>query len=264
MRPERYCPRPLERLIKRQKIATMAELKSALGTQVDMTVFRKLKTLSYRTSYSHGGSYYTLDTIPEFDDRGLWSHRGVHFSVHGTLLATLKAFIESSEAGFLVRELESILQVGVKEGLLRLVQQREVAREKVSGRFLYCSANRRRRTQQIRERKIRESQGELPGGVGLGRVVPEEIQAAIILFFSLLDERQRRLYAGIESMKCGHGGDQKIAELLDLSTRTVAKGRQELERRDVEIERVRRAGGGRKAVKKNPRDRREDRRDHEV
>ena len=35
-----------------------------------------------------------------------------------------------------------------------------------------------------------------------------ELQAAIILFFSVLDEKQRRLYAGLESQKFGHGGDR--------------------------------------------------------
>ena len=42
------------------KIATLPELKQALGTTVDTTVFRKLKELSYRSSYSHRGRFYTL------------------------------------------------------------------------------------------------------------------------------------------------------------------------------------------------------------
>ncbi len=40
---------------------------SPLGTQVDMTVFRKLTPLGYLTSYSHRGGYYTLKSIPRFD-----------------------------------------------------------------------------------------------------------------------------------------------------------------------------------------------------
>jgi len=48
----------------RQKlITTLQELKQILGTTSTMTVFRKLKTLGYRTSYSHRGKYYTLTTI---------------------------------------------------------------------------------------------------------------------------------------------------------------------------------------------------------
>src|SRR5207249_10033445 len=39
----------------------------ALGTSATMTVFRKLKALGYRTSYSHRGKYYTLSGILRFD-----------------------------------------------------------------------------------------------------------------------------------------------------------------------------------------------------
>ena len=74
-----------------------------------------------------------------------------------------------------------------------------------------------------------------------------------ILFFSLLDEHQRRLYAGLESQKLGHGGDRKIADLLGLDVHTVARGRRELFGGEVDRERVRRQGGGRQAVEKKRR-----------
>ena len=80
MRPTRFHPEPLKRLLHRVHIATMTELKQALGTSSDATVFRKLEGLFYASSYSHRGSYYTLREIAEFDEYGLWSHRGVHFS----------------------------------------------------------------------------------------------------------------------------------------------------------------------------------------
>ena len=71
-----------------------------------------------------------------------------------------------------------------------------------------------------------------------------------MLFFSLLDEQQRRLYAGLEALKTGWGGDVRIAELLNLDTSTVARGRRELLEQDVEVARVRRTGGGRKSAEK--------------
>ena len=83
--------------------------------------------------------------------------------------------------------------------------------------------------------------------------MPDELKAVIVLFFSLLDERQRRLYAGLESLKLGHGGDRRIAELLGLDPGTVASGRKQLLAQDVEQGRVRREGGGRPpAEKKRP------------
>jgi len=249
MRNESYHSDTLVRLLRRRKVATMRELKAALGTTVDVTVFRKLKELPYRSSYSHGGSYYTLDPIAKFGELGLWSCRSVHFSVHGTLLSTLEVLVEESEAGYFASELEHIVDVGVKEALLELVRRRRIGREKSFGLYLYCSRDRAKRSEQILARKLQEQQ---PGllGVALGRAIPDELKAAIVLFFSLLDEKQRRLYAGLESLKFGHGGDQKIAKLLGIDVGTVARGREQLLARDVEIERVRKLGGGRKPLEK--------------
>ena len=158
MRTESYHADSLVRLIRRQKIATMPELKAALGTTVDVTVFRKLKELPYRSSYSHGGSYYTLDPIAKFSGLGLWSCRSVHFSVHGTLLSTLEALVVESEAGYFASELESIVKVGVKETLLELFRRRRIAREKLVGLYVYCSHNRAKRNEQILRRKLWEQQ----------------------------------------------------------------------------------------------------------
>ena len=74
--------------------------------------------------------------------------------------------------------------------------------------------------------------------------------AAIVLFFSLLDEQQRRLYAALESFKLGYGGDRKMADILGLDVSTVARGRRELLDHDVKVDRVRRAGAGRKLIEK--------------
>ena len=209
--------------------------------------------MSYRTSYSHRGRYYTIDDIPEYDDWGLWSFRTVWFSRRGTLLSTAEALVDESEAGLFAPELETILHVEVKGALLKLVQQQRVARETVSRRYLHCSADAAKRKQQIMARRVRQARCSLGGPLVDAEVMPDELKAAIILFFTLLDEKQRRLYAGLESLKVGHGGDRQVASLLGLDADTVGRGRQQLLRRDVEIERTRRAGGGRKPTEKKRR-----------
>src|SRR5260370_27244412 len=83
----------------KRKIATLEELKDALGTASTMTVFRKLKNLGYRTSYSHRGKYYTLADSPRFDEQGLWCGGDAWFSRDGNLLATSHRFDEEAEAG---------------------------------------------------------------------------------------------------------------------------------------------------------------------
>ena len=57
--PVRYHAEALRELLLKQRITTMEQLKKALGTNADLTILRKLKELSYHTSYSHRGRYYT-------------------------------------------------------------------------------------------------------------------------------------------------------------------------------------------------------------
>jgi hypothetical protein len=232
------------------KVATMPELKAVLGTEVDLTVFRKLRTLAYHSSYSHRGKYYTLNELARFDALGLWSFRSVFFSKHGTLKRTCEALVADSDAGYATDELENVLHVGGKDPLRELARQGRIFREKVAGRFVCFAADASVRKRQLRARQVWDAPPRALGfGAGL-RGVPDELKAAIVLFFSLLDERQRRLYAGLESLKLGHGGDRQIADLLGLDSGTVARGRKQLLDEDVERERVRRKGAGRKPVEK--------------
>ena len=253
MRTVVFCTELLKSFLVEHKIATLPDLKEALGTNVDMTVFRKLRELSYRTSYSHRGKYYTLDEIACFNDRGLWFFRAAGFSVFGTLIRTAKALVEKSEKGLTAVELKKVLKVEVKEPLLRLYRKRQLHREKISKVYVYFSYESFGRRKQVLLRRDQESES-VDGLENLrSELLAHELKAAVIIFFSLLDEKQRRLYAGLESLKQGYGGDSRIAELLGLDPHTVAKGRQELLNQDFEVERVRKEGGGRTAVKKKRR-----------
>lgn len=239
-------------LLHREKIATLEQLKAALGTTGTMTVFRRLKELGYLSSYSHRGKYYTLQEIPEFDEQGLWSHHSVWFSKYGNLIATVKEFIEVATAGWTAQELERILHVEVKRPLRQLCQRKSIHREKLSGLYTYFSTGRDNLRSQLlmREKSATDAEIGLPTEI---EVLSHELKAAIILFFSLLDEQQRRLYAGLEAQKMGHGGDRRIAELLGLDVHTVAKGRRELFGGQVQLGRVRKQGAGRKAMEKKRR-----------
>jgi hypothetical protein len=249
MRPLSFRSDALRTVLLRNKIATLDELKQALGTSVDVTIFRKLKPLDYLTSYSHRGRYYTLREIARFDDRGLWSQAEVWFSRFGTLLATAEEFVNRSPRGYFADELAPLLHVDVQDALLQLTQQQRLARQALSGRYLYMATE---PTIQRRQLRARHSAETLPTVVDASvlEVAPDEVKAAILLFYSLLDEQQRRLYAGLESLKLGRGGDRQLADFLDLDPHTVARGRQQLLAQDVEVDRARRAGAGRKPVEK--------------
>ncbi len=75
-----------------------------------------------------------------------------------------------------------------------------------------------------------------------------EIEAAMKHFYSSLNEKDRRRYAGIEALKLGLGGRNYIARVLRCSRRTVTQGAKEvsgLSGKETET-RIREAGGGRK------------------
>jgi len=241
MRSIRFALQPLLDLFQRLRAVTMPEMKATLGTQVDVTVFRKLSTLPYQSSYSHRGAFYTLRSIPRFNAQGLWCCRGAWFSRHGTLLDTAAALVDAAPAGYWVGELEALLHVAVKDPLRQLVQAGRLHRQEFAGLYLYTAAERRRRQEQW---AARQAQGP-PGDCS-----PDEFWAARVLFYSLLDEQQRRLYAGLESAQVGHGGDRLVAQVLGLDEETVARGRRQLLGGQVQRERIRRGGGGRPRAEK--------------
>ena len=238
----------VQTLFSENRIATLSELKVVLNTRSTMTVFRKLKELDYLSSYSHRGKYYTLFEIADFDALGLWSHHSVWFSEYGNLVETSKVFVNESEAGFSAQELDRILHVETKQALLNLYRKGDVYRERKSGSYIYLSADKRKQRTQV---LLREERGPLQIAPPVEpESATDQLKAAIVLFFSLLDEKQRRLYAGLEALKLGHGGDQRVAQLFGLDAHTVARGRRELFADGLELERVRRRGGGRQSVEK--------------
>ncbi len=254
MGPSLRSTEALRRLLRTRSIATLPEVTAALGAPSERTVFRTLKQLGSRTSYSHRGAYYTLADVAAFDAQGLWSHRSVWFSRYGTLLATSQAFVEAAAAGYFVDELDHLVHVATKDALRKLVREHHLTRAPIGGRYLYCASNPARSRQQSMARGVQLAQRTPGGPFSPPALVPDELKAALVLFVSLLDEQHRRLYAGLEALKLGPGGDRRIADLLGLDPGTVARGRRELLGRDVEVERVRRLGGGRKTVeKKRPR-----------
>jgi len=111
MRPERCDAAAVATLLHRQRIATMDELKAALGTSVDMTVFRKLRVLGYHSSYSHRGRFYTLAEVAAFDADGLWSYRDVHFSRVGSLVKTIEQLVRQAVASKSAFEPKPVLEI---------------------------------------------------------------------------------------------------------------------------------------------------------
>src|SRR5690242_8571434 len=152
MRPVSFDPQALRKHLLHHKIATLPELKAALGTSADLTVFRKLKLLDYLSSYTHRGRYYALREAARFDDLGLWSHDAVWFSRYGTLVSTIESFVKQSSNGWFADALADVLHAQVQDPLHDLVLTGRLRRSEVAGRFLYTSTDSRQARDQLRTR----------------------------------------------------------------------------------------------------------------
>jgi len=75
-------------------------------------------------------------------------------------------------------------------------------------------------------------------------VYPPEVEERMRRFYHSLNEKERRLFAGLEALRIGHGGRNYIAEVLGCSRNTVKMSN--LPQKQVE-QFIRQPGGGRKS-----------------
>lgn len=245
MRPKQFHASVIKDFLAEKKFSTIIDLKLVAGTSVSMTIFRMLKELDYISSCSHRGKYYSLNDLAEYDNLGLWRPNGILFSKYGNLIDTVEQLVCHSKTGYTSAELRAVLTVEVKEPLMQLWVETKLERHEFDDVYVYTSAETTRKRQQLILRQQRANQDISSSSID------QQVKAAIILFYSILDEKQRRLYAGLESIKIGQrGGDAMIARLLNIDKHTVAKGRKELLKSDIDIDRVRRVGAGRTTIEK--------------
>jgi len=143
----------LARIFRRKKVMDMGSLEDALPERSRRSVFRDLAALGYLSSYTHTGRYYTLTSIPKFDERGLWFFQGIGFSKAGTLKRTVAEQVHAADAGKRHDELEALLRIRVHNTLLVLARDGHVGRERIAGSYLYVSPERDRAAEQVERRK---------------------------------------------------------------------------------------------------------------
>jgi hypothetical protein len=122
-----------------------------------------------------------------------------------------------------------------------------LAREQHADQYLYVSAT--GGEGQLESRYEAMEQARSPGGVSSAEM-PEDLRKSIRLLLSVLNEKQRRLYLGLESIRLGHGGDVRISRITGVNVKTIAQGRQQLQAGVITMERIREVGAGRPSLKK--------------
>ena len=81
----------------------------------------------------------------------------------------------------------------------------------------------------------------------------QEIESNMRLYFSQLNEKDKRHYAATEAKKLGYGGQKYIMELLEVSDYVIRRGTRELLNpkllENIPEGKIRQIGGGRKKKK---------------
>ena len=218
-------------------ILTMSEIKQILGTNVNMTAYRILSNFSYLSSYSHAGRYYTLPEIAQFDEHGIWEYSHVYFSKFRTLKESILHVLKQSKSGYSANELKKIFKISVHNTVLNLYNGKRIKRKQIGKEYVYFSAQ--KYNQQFKQRRSEALD-----------YFYSEYDEFLLLFISTLNEKQKRWFAGLQSIKLGYGGDKIIARKFSLNVKTVARGRNELETSDIDMSRIRNTGAGRPSIKK--------------
>ena len=98
-----------------------------------------LNQIGYFRSYTDNGKWYTFRDSPQFNQEGIWHHKNIGFSKHGSLTATINHLVGHSPAGLSARELALKLQHPCHAVLTNLHKAGALDRVKVQGEFRYLS-----------------------------------------------------------------------------------------------------------------------------
>ena len=160
MKTHVYQPQDILKAFQRRKVLTKDELLDAVGCST-MTAWRLLRQHGYYTSYNDNARHYTLADTPQFDEHGLWTYQKARFSRWGSLTDTMVGLVGESSAGLTAGQLRRLLHLkDVQPLLIRLIQRKLLAREKMEGCFVYfpLPETPRRKLQKQRKKEIEQAQ----------------------------------------------------------------------------------------------------------
>lgn len=84
---------------------------------------------------------------------------------------------------------------------------------------------------------------------GFTNIYPVETEILMKRYYDSLNEKDKRRYAAIESLKIEYYGEQYISRILNVNIKTIQRGKKELiEGYDILDGRVRAVGGGRNRI----------------
>jgi hypothetical protein len=134
-----------------KKVFTLDQLVSSLSCSTP-TARLKLKQWHAYTSYNQNGRYYTMPTVPRFDENGLWFYEAISFSKYGNLRNTVIHLIKNSPLGLTGNEIGNLVRLAPRSFLHHFRKVSGICREKREGVYVYFSDDVDRYKEQIRNR----------------------------------------------------------------------------------------------------------------
>jgi len=119
-------------------VFTLEQLVSYLGCSAPTARLRLKKWKSY-TSYNKNGRYYSLHTVPRFDENGLWHYEHIFFSKSGNLKKTLIYLVQRSPSGLTGKEIGDLVGLPPRSFLHHFRNTAGIYREKIEGLYIYFS-----------------------------------------------------------------------------------------------------------------------------
>jgi transposase len=168
MRTSKVTEEEVVTFFKKHRFVTWKQLTSHFGI-TRQALQKKLTKHPHLTSLNNNHQYLALKQfIGKTDQYGIWTYKGIVFSIHGNTPKTLMHLIHSSNCGLSTKQLEQITSVMCRGILLKLLKQGEITRIKEGFDYIYLSS----------EPEVRRAQLEKKGLVSLEILVEAQVSQA--------------------------------------------------------------------------------------
>ena len=138
----------LAELFNQEKCYTIDQLSRRLNYSL-ISIRRFLKAMGYYSSFTHNSKWYTLRSIPPFDNNGIWFYRDIGFCKHGNLNQTIGRFIDKSFQGLTAKDLFNILSVPCHPVLTQMYKKKKIDRFSTPKGFVYLSVSESKKRLQL-------------------------------------------------------------------------------------------------------------------
>jgi hypothetical protein len=130
----------VEELFHIHKAVTISDLVNQLQCS-EVTARRRLADIGYFSSFTHNSRFYTIESVAQFDQHGIWHYKDIGFSSAGTLKQTITGLVDTSPHGMTVSQIAHIIKMKCYAPVNLFYKNGLFNRIKHEKKFIYLSIN---------------------------------------------------------------------------------------------------------------------------